>query len=179
MDTNADLFAFAVSSRSLRVGGKGGNFACSNGGGNFLPTCVSGEEALVAVDTRPSDIPDIVELTDAMEEFEPRLVNCVDVFRGGRAGEACDPFLPGNGGGRFRAGKEGDRAVEVGLSRSTGGGGRRFFTPVGWLLVCLVTEEPYVTIGGLLMVWFLDCKAGLFDEEVGIGGGGLLPKVVV
>lgn len=92
------------------------------------PTCVS----MDVVELWPSDIPDIVELIDCIDELEPRLTSCVEPFRGGRAGEGCsDPFLSGSGG-TLRAGSRGVLAFGGGgLSRSTGGGGRIFLTPVG------------------------------------------------
>lgn len=137
---------FACSSSARLVGGRGGSLAWSNGGGSFR--CVSTDDVLVTEDAVcPSDIPEIVELNDTVEAFEPLRVSCVEVFRGGRFGDACVEFLVGSGGGALRAGSGG---VFTGLgrrlSRSTGGGGNRFpftfLTPIGWLFDCFVTDEP-------------------------------------
>lgn len=144
----ASLIAFAVSSRSRRVGGSGGRLACSSVGGNFL--CVSIDDVLVTDDAWPKDTPEIVELNDTVEELDPRLTICVEPLRGGRAGDGCVVFRVGNGGGAFRAGNGGVLPpLELegrGLSLSTGGGGRRLpltaCTPMGWLFACFVTEEP-------------------------------------
>lgn len=84
----------------------------------------------------------------------------MEVLRGGKAGDGCDALRVGNGGGAFRDGRGGDLLpFDVdgrGLSRSTGGGGRRplltAFMPTGWLFACFITEEPYVAIGGLFVV---------------------------
>ena len=65
------LVVFSASSRSRLVGGSGGSFACSNGGGIFLPSPI--DDPLVAEEPWPRDIPDIVELTDIVEEPEPLL----------------------------------------------------------------------------------------------------------
>ena len=65
----AALFNFAFSSTSLRLGGRGGSLASDKGGGNFL---VSVDDALVAEDACPKDMPEIVELYECVEEFEPR-----------------------------------------------------------------------------------------------------------
>ena len=120
-----------------------------------------------------------MELNDSVDSFDPLLTICVDAFRGGRAGDGCEAFRPGNGGGAFRAGRGGVFVVGVGLSRSTGGGGRRLpFTPMGRLFACFVTEEPYVVIGGLFVVCVLEGIPGLFAGAVGgSGGGGRLPNV--
>jgi hypothetical protein len=115
-----------------------------------------------------------VEICEIVESFEPRLPtdNCVEVLLGGRAG--VEALRVGSGGGAFRAGNGGDLllfAVEGGPSRSTGGGGRMLaFTPIGSLFAFLVTEEPYVRIGGLLTVFGLVGRGGL--SALGIGGGG-------
>ena len=53
----------------------------------------------------PKDIPDIVELTESIEELELRLASCCEVLRGGNVGEAWEPLLPGSGGGAFRTAK--------------------------------------------------------------------------
>lgn len=85
--TKGVFVAFAFSSNSRRVGGRGGSFASPKAGGNFL--CDSTDEALVTEEAVwPNDIPDIVELNDKVDSFDPRRTNCVDVFRGGRAGES-------------------------------------------------------------------------------------------
>jgi hypothetical protein len=176
----------AFSSNSLFVGGKGGNFASLSGGGIFL---LSTELALV-VDDPPwlKLIPETVELKDSVLSLLPLLTSCVDDFLGGSIGLGWEAFLPGNGGGALRAGRGGVLAVCVGVgwSLSTGGGGRRlFFTPIGWLLACFVTEEPYVTMGGLLVVCVLEGMDGRFvgtegraaGVDCGSGGGARFPKV--
>jgi hypothetical protein len=80
------LLPLAFSSNSRRVGGNGGSFARSRGGGNFL--CDSTDEELVDEDAVcPRDSPETVELNDVVESFDPLLAHCVDAFRGGRAGD--------------------------------------------------------------------------------------------
>jgi hypothetical protein len=176
--TRGVLFAFAFSSNSRFVGGRGGSVVSCKGGGSFLD---STDEALVVEDpVWLKDIPETVELNDIVDSFDPLLTNCVDAFRGGRAGDGAEAFRPGSGGGAFRAGRGGVFAVPfVGLSLSTGGGGRRCpLTPIGWLFACFVTEEPYVAMGGLFVVCVLEGIDGRFaGAEDGSGGGARLPKV--
>lgn len=104
--TSGSFPGFVVSSRSLLEGGRGGSFASPKAGGSLL--CESTDEAVVLC---PNDMPDIVELNDIVESFEPRRVNCVDVLRGGRAGEGCDAFREGSAGGPLQAGRPGDFAL--------------------------------------------------------------------
>jgi hypothetical protein len=114
-----------------------------------------------------------------MDEFDPFRASDVAPFRGGRVGEASDAPRPGKGGGRLREGTGGVLAAERrGLSLSIGGGGSTLFlfTPICKLLGCFVAEEPFVAIGGMFAVCVRVGAAGRFDD-VGIGGGGLLPKV--
>lgn len=99
---------------------------------------------------------DIAELYDIVDSFDPRLTNCVELFRGGRAGEGCESLRVGSGGGPRRAGRggvlallvfedwDGDRGWDWDWSRSTGGGGRSAvpLTPIGRLLACLEEDEP-------------------------------------
>lgn len=76
----------------------------------------------------------------------------------------------------MRAGRSGVPFVRrSGWSRSTGGGGKRSCprAPFGKLLTWLLTEEPYVVIGGLLIVCVREGSAGRPDG--GGGGGALLP----
>ena len=96
----AGCAALAASSRSRLVGGRGGNFAYSNGGGIFLPSPI--DDALVAEEPCPNDMPDMVELID---EFDARFTSCVDPLLGGRAGEGCVALRPGSGGGALRTGR--------------------------------------------------------------------------
>jgi hypothetical protein len=82
----------------------------------------------------------------------------------------------GRGGGRLRGGNGAALvAARRGLSLSIkGGGSTPPFRPIDELFGCLVSEEPYVAIGGLFMVCV---RAGAAGRSVGTGGGGLLPKV--
>jgi hypothetical protein len=89
-------------------------------------------------------MPEIVEL---IEEFEALRTGCGGLFRGGRAGDGCDAFRLGRGGGTLRVGSGEVFAFPAlegrGLSLSMGGGGNRFpFTPIGRLFDGFVTEEP-------------------------------------
>lgn len=166
--------SFFFSSTSRRDGGSGGNFDCSKGGGtlHFFPT-VEVDDVLVILDATDWFVEKVesAEPKDAAESPEPRrTVNWFDGWRAGSAGGGR--FLPGNGGGAFF------RGGRVGVSLSTGGGGRitRVFGPSGRLLLFLVTEEPWEASGGTLTVWLLDSKVGrLVAMDGGGGGGGRFP----
>ena len=126
-DTKGAFSAFsafslaAVASLSLFVGGNGGRFACSSGGGNFLPSV---DDVLVRV---PYEVEDRAE-SEVAESFEPRRSEtAVHAFRGGRAGE--EALREGKGGGA-RGGSRGEVAFRV-FSWSRPGGGSRFFAAMG------------------------------------------------
>ena len=109
-----------------------------------------------------------VDTCEMVESPEPLLANCVEVdaLLGGRFG--VEAFLVGNGGGAFRGGRAGlletlTRALPLTVFELA-------FVPSGSLNGFWLTEEPYVTIGGLLAVFGLVGRGGL--SELGIGGGG-------
>lgn len=98
-----------AASRSRRVGGSGGNFADSSGGGSFRLSASPGlvaDEAVLFNDSE--ETVERCDLTDSLEIRRATTSDWVDGLLGGRAGDGCDcsVSLLGKGGARARTGGE-------------------------------------------------------------------------
>ena len=93
----------SISSVGVRFGGRGGSFAGSKTGAILLPVSIDGvrEADVLAVPFERAEIEEILEVVEAMDSFESRLLKNSEGRLGGRAGEGCIEFLRGGnrGGG--------------------------------------------------------------------------------
>lgn len=165
----ATSFSLAcAASRSRRVGGSGGNFADSSGGGSFRLSANPGlvaDEAVLFNDRE--EMVERCDLTDSLEVRRAMTSDWVDGLLGGRAGDGCgcSVSLLCKEGARARAGgDEWPTSFSVWLLDGRAGGalltGREGIVGVA---LC----EPCVSAGAR--------EAGRFG---GGGGGGLLEGVV-
>lgn len=164
-----------AASRSLLVGGNGGKFACSSGGGSFRfslnPELVADEAVLLR------DSEEMVETCDLMDSLEVRRVTSdwIDGLLGGRAGDGCDCSLSllGNGGARVRAEGE-DWLTLFSVWLLDGKRGGAFLAGRDGILGVSFCELPLTAVGNVCVSLGVR-EAGRFG---GGGGGGLFEGVV-
>lgn len=94
---------FSTSCVAVRFGGRGGSFAGSKTGAILLPPSIDGvrDADVLAVPLERADIEEMLEVVEAMDSLESRLLNASEGLLGGRAGDGCVEFLRGGrrGGG--------------------------------------------------------------------------------
>ena len=124
----------------VRFGGKGGSFVGSNTGAiTRVLVSIEGvlEADVLAVPLDKAEIEETLEVMEAMDSLESRLLSGSDGLLGGRAGEGCVELLRGGS----RGGGAGFGAFWP--VRVTVGGGRipSLLGPLGSFPILLLTDE--------------------------------------